>query len=439
MAKYKKLLLLKPPERSPLSFGAFSLGVLAAVVRDITDIIILDATDWTMETTVEKVCAADPDLVGVTVMGQSSVSAGVEFLRKFSGVPDREGRLSAVPVIVGGHGATMTPEPLLQAGAAAVIYGEGETTLREIVENGISPGMAGTMVLEKGGLLKGEARSLIIPLDAINPPARDLMPVPRDGMHLMETSRGCPHQCEFCETTRFYGTRWRPLSPRRVADEVKRLLEVYNGWMIHISDDNFTVDVRRIKEICRLLIDEELIPACFMFSARADDLIRDPEALPLMAEARMLRITVGIDTLDPEVAKGVRKTVDPEIYREAFQRMREVGIFSIASLIAGLPGESDESRARAVERVIAVAPDSAQFLPYLPLPGLPRDPRHIGWEPLEEDICNAAEFTRAFFRAPSVRANLQNIAAQPGICGQMALGALKRADLREQEETRFYF
>lgn len=427
-----KLVLVKPPEYSPYSFGTFSMGVLAAAVRDIADISIIDATGLTVEKAVEQVASLKPDMVGITLMGSPSIQAGVDFIREFR-------RHEKVAIIAGGHGASMTPEPLLDAGADCAVVGEGENTLREILETGIRPGMPGTVMRKNGDIIRGEFRALVQRLDDLNPPARDLMPSPPNAMHLMETSRGCPHSCEFCETTRFYGKRWRSHSPERVVREVRRLLDEYNGWMIHISDDNFTASTQRIKKICRQLIDEEVLPAYFMFSARADDLVSDPELLPLMAEARMLRITVGIDTLDFDVGQAVRKTVSPEIYREAFERMREVGIFSIASLIVGLPGETPEAREKAVERAVWVGPDSAQFLPYLPLPGLPREERHTGFEPHPDDIRDAAEFTRSYIMTPSIRERLEKMAQSQDIQGQLARGTLKNNLMRQDRQARFLF
>jgi anaerobic magnesium-protoporphyrin IX monomethyl ester cyclase len=434
MSRYKNVILVKPPEKSLVNFGGFSLGVLAAAVRDAADITIIDATRLSMVQAVEKVLSHEPDLLGITLMGLPSVRSGVTFIRAL-----KETVSPPFPIIVGGHGASMTPEPLLEAGAHGVVFGEGENTFREILEKGLKPGMTGTIVWENNQVVRGAAPGLISPLDRLNPPARDLMPAPPDGIHLMETSRGCPHRCKFCETTRFYGLRWRPYSPKRVVQETLRLLDEYNGWLIHIADDNFTASTRRVKDICKELIREEALPAYFMFSARADDLVSDPDLLPLMAEARMLRITVGIDTLDAVVGKTVAKIIAPETYRKAFERMRELGMFSIASIIVGLPGETLEARERAVELAVEAGPDSAQFLPYLPLPGLPRDERHTGYEPHPDDIRDAHEFTNAFFRHATVQERLKAMAKKETLQGQMAIGTLRKAQRREEKGPSFHY
>jgi radical SAM superfamily enzyme YgiQ (UPF0313 family) len=163
-----------------------------------------------------------------------------------------------------------------------------------------------------------------------------------------------------------------------------------------------------------------------MVSCRADDLIADPELLPAMAEARMLRISVGVETLDPAVAAGVGKPIAPEVYADAFQRMRSLGIFSVASLIVGLPGETPNARQKAASLAIAAGPDAARFVPFLPVPGAPASQGRAAYEPDLADLRDADRFTRAFFDDPGVRTRLEQASAQGGIRGLLARGAIDR-------------
>lgn len=396
------LVLVKPPEASRFNFGGFSLGVLAAAVRDLVRVSILDLTEETPDEAAAQVWAARPDWIGVTVMSLASVAPAAAFLRRLASHP---GRREAM-LLVGGHGASMTPEVLLEAGADAAVVGEGERTLRELLAEGLRPGMAGVACRVDGRTIQGPSRRLVFPLDELPPPARDLMPVPLDGIHLMETSRGCPHACSFCEATRFYGSRWRAYSVARVAGEVTRLVDEHGAWVIQLADDNFTANPPRVRRICTALEDGPL-PLFFMVSARADDLVSDPELLPAMAKARMLRISVGVETLDPGLAAGVGKVIGVETYREVFERMRELGMFSVASFIVGLPGEDAAVRARALDLAVTAAPDAAQFLPFLPLPGVPAASGRMGPDPDAADLEEAHRLTRGFYGHRGVRYRLE--------------------------------
>jgi anaerobic magnesium-protoporphyrin IX monomethyl ester cyclase len=421
--KKKRLLLVKPPENSYFSFGGFSLAVLAAAVRDMAEVSILDCTTMTFDQAAREIIAHKPDIIGITLMGHPSLQNGVSLIKSITAaLPAGE---PAPPILTGGHGAFVFPGEILTAGSQCVVFGEGELTLREILQNGIRPGMPGTIVLSGGKTVRGEARKPVTPMDRLKTPARDLIGPPPNGMHLLETSRGCPHNCKFCETTKFFGRHWRSLSAERVVEEVKLLIDEYNGWIIQIADDNFTANIERVKDICRLLLEKEILPAYFMLSARADDLARDPEVLPLMAQARMLRIQVGIDTLDPQLSKQVDKTISTSVYRDVFQQMRELGIFSVGSVIVGLPGEPLEAREKILERVVEVSPDVAHFLPYMPLPGLPRDERHKGFVSHPEDEAEANRLNEVYYQVPSVLKQLEDLTQRGDIQAQLAMGVLR--------------
>ncbi len=432
--KKKRLVLVKPPENSFFSFGGFSLAVLAAAVRHMADVAILDCTTLTFEQAGQKIMAHRPDLIGITLMGFSSLRNGVNLIRAITtAVPAGE----PVPTIItGGHGAFVFPEKILEAGCQCVVFGEGELTLQEILRSGIRPGMPGTIVLSGDKMVRGEPRKPIVPMDRLNTPARDLIDPPPNHMHLLETSRGCPHRCKFCETTKFFGRRWRSFSAKRVVKEVDLLIEKYDGWIIQVADDNFTADIQRVKDICRRLLNEEILPAYFMLSARADDLVRDPELLPLMAQARMLRIQVGIDTLDPQLSRQVNKTISSSIYRDVFQRMRELGIFSVGSVIVGLPGESLPAREKILERVVEVLPDAAHFIPYLPLPGLPREERHVGFDSHPDDAVEADRLNRDYYRVPAVLKQLTELTLRGDIQAQLALGVLKEKKMDGEKNLK---
>jgi anaerobic magnesium-protoporphyrin IX monomethyl ester cyclase len=356
-------------------------------------------------------------------MGFSSVAPVAAFVRRLAAA-----RSHGRPALVaGGHGASSLPGEILAAGADAVVIGEGETTFRRLIEEGmeaIRPGDPGLALLVDGRVIAGPPQKLIFPLDRLQTPARDLMPAPLDGVHLLETSRGCPHACSFCEATRFYGRRWRGYSPSRVVSEVRRLVDDFGAFVIECADDNFTASPSRVLRICEALRNETL-PAFFLVSARADDLVAHPDLIPAMAEARMLRVSVGVETLDPDVAAGVGKPIPPEVYREAFGRMREQGIFSVASLIVGLPGETPETRARSAALAVEAAPDAARFLPFLPVPGSPLRGGRPAYHPNPADVRDAVLFTRAFYGHPEVRGRLQDAVTDGGVRGLLAGGTLE--------------
>jgi coproporphyrinogen III oxidase-like Fe-S oxidoreductase len=161
-----------------------------------------------------------------------------------------------------------------------------------------------------------------------------------------------------------------------------------------------------------------------MLSARADDLLASAEVLPAMAAVRMLRVSVGVETLSGDGSVRIGKSIPSSLYCELFERMRELRMFSVASLIVGLPGESAADRMRSVELAVEAGPDSAQFVPFQPLPGIPLAGGRADVRP--EDIRDAQAFTKAFFAHPRVRARLAGAVRSGGIRGLLAEGARRK-------------
>ena len=412
-----RVTLIKPPERSRLNFGSFSLAVLAACVRDIADVKILDLTDLRIQEAAKAVLETEPDLAGVTTMGLSSVAPAAAFLKAlrnygFGGL-----------LIAGGHGASMSPEPLLESGADAVVYGEGELTFRELLSSGISEKVKGIVLLRNGNILKTPPRPLISSLDRLPQPARDL-DGQKSSIVLLETSRGCPHGCIFCETSRFHGRVWRARSPDLVVKDVRHL--VSSADVIQIADDNFMASPKRALRICELLQDGPL-PLFFLFSARSDDLVQDPAVIPALAGAHFLRANIGVETVDQNIMQRVQKTIPLDQHRKAFARMRNAGIYTVASFIVGLPGETEKTRQSYVDAAVELGADAARFIPFQPLPGTPMENERC--EPWCEE--RAWKMTREFDRHPEVLKNLMDAAKQPTLRGSFARASLNRR-LREK-------
>lgn len=423
----KKIVLVKPPEFSSFNFGTFSLAVIAAAVRDTAEVMILDASHLSPQKAAKDAFSFKPDLIGITVMSLNSVGPAARFIREIKKAGRKFGNDAAsVTVVAGGHGATQNPIALLLAGANAVVMGEGEITLRQIVHNGIVPGAPGLACLERNHLIVGPSQPLIQPLDELQSPARDLMPLlPPYSIHLMETSRGCPHECSFCETSQFYSRRWRPYSAQRVAEEVARLVTEYGAWIIHFADDNFSASPDRVLCMC-----EELQrvprPACFMTSGRGDDLLKNSDVLPAMASVGILKVSVGVETLDPSTGLANQKLISIEIYKDLFKRMRTLGIFSLASFIVGLPEETPDARQQALELALEVQPDSVTFLPFWPFPKTPHETDQGNYRPQFKDISDAQSFTIAFHQHPQVKKNLIAAEKNGGIRGLHAEAVLTK-------------
>lgn len=416
------VLLVKPPEQSRFNFGAFSLAVLAAYVRDAAEVSIFDATAASVAQASEQILAGKSDLIGITVMSPSSVKSACVLIRSLRRL-GKERKTAVPPVVCGGHGASMYPYPLLAAGAESVAAGPGEQAFRSMILSGRFD-VPGTIRRAGKDLIRTPAET-VFPAEHLPAPARDLMGNPSDAVHLMETSRGCPHRCSFCETSRFYHRTWMPFPAARVAAEVRQLVEEYNAWMILLADDNFAASAPRVLEISGLL-QQGPLPLFFLAAARLDDLLKDEKVLPALAVARIGRMTVGIETIGDEPGKKIGKGYSLDLCRDVITQMQKLGMYVVASFIVGLPGETPRMREGMLDAAVAAGADSVAFVPFHPLPqGTERTCADI-LPPKRADEKAARQFTQAFHKHPRVIARREKAFLEDSLRGVITRASVNR-------------
>ncbi len=408
--------MVKPPEESRLNFGTFSLTVLAAAVGDISNVKIIDATDFGQAQAIKKILAQKPDLIGITAMSLSSIEPVCSLIRSLRGAG------FGGTIIVGGHGASIKPGPILESSADAIVYGEGELTFREIIRSGISEEAPGLILMREGKIKRALPRGLLN-LDELKTPARHLTKPPKGGIYLLETSRGCPHSCAFCETSTFFLSKWRGRNPENVTRDIRALVKK-GALIIEVTDDNFTANPKRALEICEMLAPKDL-PLFFIFSARSDDLLREPGLVPALAKAHFLRASIGVETADSGLSNKIGKAISPYQHRQAFTAMRKAGIYTVASFIVGLPGETEEMRAGYIDFSSEIA-DSATFVPFQPFPGTIMQGKVGDDEPEQWSRECAEKLTLEFRRNPRVIRRLLIAAKQPTIRGALAKKSLQK-------------
>lgn len=163
-------------------------------------------------------------------------------------------------------------------------------------------------------------------------------------VNYMRTARSCPFTCEFCNYPALAGPHTY-LSVAAIERELCVMKEAGVRDVIFI-DDTFNVPFPRFKDICRMMIRNQ-------FNFRWVSFFRcsscDDEALDLMKESGCLGVYLGVESGDPGVLKSMRKFASTERYRESIGKMNDRGILSLASMIIGFPGESEESVQRSIE------------------------------------------------------------------------------------------
>jgi radical SAM superfamily enzyme YgiQ (UPF0313 family) len=202
------------------------------------------------------------------------------------------------PVVVGGPYPTTNSQEALAAGADLVVRGE--------FENLVAPFLEAFQAGRSGLVLESAER----PDLATSPiPRFDLLRLHDYAMMVLQTTRGCPFDCEFCDVVRLFGRKLRHKSPEQVLAEMETLYRL--GWRLglFVSDDNFIGSRSYAKKLLNRMIPWHKShgePFIF-FTQTSVNLGQELELIDLMTEANFESVLIGIESPDEEVLKLVNK------------------------------------------------------------------------------------------------------------------------------------
>lgn len=287
-----------------------------------------------------------PDIIGVLTT-TSSLKNGIKLLE------EARLRFPKALTILGGVGVTTIAQELITKGAADVaVRGEGEHTFSHLVSVYGNVGRSGfhdvegiTFRDEEGRIISNRNRAAIEDLDRLPLPAHDLVDmavyrkISRGRAGNLITSRGCSYACAYCYSKHQWGVGQRRFTVERVLAEVRNLVEVYGIDRIRIEDDDFVEDKKWIRSFCQGLINQRL-QVEWEAKARPDHL--DADILRLMRRSGCFRLLVGVETLDPNLLTRLRRSIKVETTEHALDLMRDSGIGAQATMILGIPGETDK-------------------------------------------------------------------------------------------------
>lgn len=188
-------------------------------------------------------------------------------------------------------------------------------------------------------------------LDNLPIPAYDLLPMEkyhtpynrRLPMTIMRTSRGCIARCTFCliggldEIQRGYGVPWRAQSAGRTLKEIEYVVKNFHIREINFFDAEFTINKKRVKEICKGIIDKRL-DVLWNCNARVD--LVDIATLRWMKKAGCYAISYGVESINKKVVRLCKKNITAEQVENAVRLTKAAGIQPALYFMIGLPGET---------------------------------------------------------------------------------------------------
>jgi radical SAM superfamily enzyme YgiQ (UPF0313 family) len=265
-----KILLIQPPAgistgkvHHPIYIAPpLGLAYIAAVLeKNDMDVSILDGylLKCSKEILVQILNKERPDIIGITAVTPSIKDA-------FEVAKISKNVFPKVKIVIGGSHATALPhEVASNPYVDFVCYGEGEYTMLEIAKT-ISNGrdlsaIAGIAYKKNSRIVINPPRPFLVDLDSLPFPAHHLLPMARYNPKRhrgkgpqwapMVTGRGCPFKCIFCAEPKILGHKHRYRSAKNIIDEIEYLKEIFGIRYITFGDSTFTIQKKRIEELCR--------------------------------------------------------------------------------------------------------------------------------------------------------------------------------------------
>lgn len=275
-------------------------------------------------------------------------------------------------IIAGGIHASMFPEDLIADGADAVVLGEGESVITELLNclvDGREPDHVSGVVFRNraGQVIKTPGWSQTSALDDLPFVDRTLYNLARYTHHSMLASRGCPHHCAFCcnytGTIRNDGVAIR--FHERVIDEMQHLRDSFGAREIFFADDIFLLRKTDIHNFCRSCASRSL-GVNWIGQMRADRV--DHSIAAAMAEAGCQRIYLGVESGSEAILKRARKGMTKDQIRRGIRAAIDAGLRAKTGWIYGLPGSLAEQY-ESIDFMLELRPHEISIHQLIPFPG----------------------------------------------------------------------
>lgn len=183
------------------------------------------------------------------------------------------------------------------------------------------------------------------------------------------TGRGCPARCNFCVYPQtLHGHQYRLRSARSVIDEFQYIADNFPVVKeIVIEDDTFTVNKKRVVEICNMLIENNLHKRFkWLCNARVN---LDLDTMKLMKKAGCRLIIPGIESVNQVVLNNIKKGTTIKQIEDYIANAKKAGLKVHACYMVGNKGETKETMNETLKAALRFKTDTAQFFPLAPYPG----------------------------------------------------------------------
>lgn len=319
-------------------FPPLSVLTLAASTPEEIEVSIIDENLERIDFDTEA------DLVGITIMTPQAMRA-YQIADQF--------RTTGRKVVLGGFHVSHLPDEALHH-ADAVVIGEGDGIWKEVLKD-----------FQESKLKKIYRDEELVSLSEMKIPPRGL--VKEKGYlftNTIQTTRGCPFQCEFCSVSSFFGRSYRTRPLSLVMDELAKLRQ--ESVFLFLVDDNLVGN----RSYAKMLF-QEMESLQFKWASHAPlNFANDEELLELASRSGCMALFVGFESLARENLSVMGKKTNMGISPiEAMEKFHDHGIGILASFILGYDHDTPDTIKRILSFCHQSKIDGGLFPILTPYPG----------------------------------------------------------------------
>ncbi|HLX95047.1 MAG TPA: radical SAM protein, partial [Verrucomicrobiae bacterium] len=240
-------------------------------------------------------------------------------------------RARGIPVVMGGLTVSSLREQTKKH-CTSVVIGEGEPVWPEVLAD-----------FERGGLKPFYTPKKEFGLADAPMPRFDLLDPEQYNRLTVQTSRGCPHKCEFCASSILLTPRYKVKPVEKVIAEIREIKKIWPRPFVEFADDNSFVHREHYKNLLRELVKEKLR----WFTEADVSVAGDSKLLGLMRDSGCQQILIGLESPHRANLNGVElrnnwKARQYDHYQSAISKIQSYGITVNGCFILGLDGDTPE-------------------------------------------------------------------------------------------------
>jgi len=240
-----------------------------------------------------------------------------------------EFREAGISVVIGGLHATCVPDECMKH-ADAVVVGEGEPVWPTLLED-----------FRSGKLKPRYDSDGSYDFNNAPIPRYDLLDIDKYNRLTVQTTRGCPHKCDFCASSIMLTPGYKVKPAHKVIEEIRAIKSIWKDPFIELADDNSFMSRAKAYDLLEAMIPEEV----HWFTECDISIAKDHKLLGLMARAGCRQVLIGLESPNESGLDGIETNSNWKLaqypkYEEAVRTIQSHGITVIGCFVLGLDGQT---------------------------------------------------------------------------------------------------